>query len=282
MDKFIIVLCEGDHDIAFLSRLLLTKGFYPYDKKVDQFFRPLKKMYIAALEKKEIKDIKFKFQRHDMRVPYAVFTKEDTLVIFHNLSGDGNILNGKAKNLVDSYLKLNDEILREADEYERLNYRFLYFLDADDQGVSTRLSEVGKILNMESNLDHYTLMNKDDYEVGCCIFHDSSCINENGKLENILLDLMKNGNDNIFEESQSFLEGNLLDELRQRKFVCNITEEKPDGSIQFKKEKSIISVAGQLQFSGSSNSVIIANSDYIRRNDIEENSTCQSIIKMFS
>ncbi|WP_171899529.1 hypothetical protein [Candidatus Marithrix sp. Canyon 246] len=38
-----------------------------------------------------------------------------------------------------------------------------------------------------------------------------------------------------------------------------------EGNPQFKKQKSVISIAGQLQFSGSSNAVIIANSDYIKK-----------------
>jgi len=40
-------------------------------------------------------------------------------------------------------------------------------------------------------------------------------------------------------------------------------------------------VAGQLQFSGSSNSVIIANSDYIKKADILNNAHCQNIMQLF-
>ena len=88
-------------------------------------------------------------------------------------------------------------------------------------------------------------------------------------------------NQNIFKNSQDFIAANLLSEERQRKFVCTNKEEKVKGSIQFKEEKSVISIAGQLQFSGSTNAVIIANSDYIKKDDIENNQVCNNIIKMF-
>ena len=281
MDKYIIVFCEGDHDVAFLSRILLVNGFTPYSKKVKDFIIPLNGLYISALKNKKIEDSEFKFQRANIKVPYAVFEKDDKLVIFHNLGGDGNILNGKAHEIKDSYRELNDEIVRETKGYEVLNYCFLYFLDADDVGVEKRLSEITDLLSLTNKLEHYEVVKKDDYEVACCVFHDSKNTNTHGKLENILLDLMIDNNENIFSNSKLFIENNSLPDSRQRKFLCTDKEEKPIHSIQFKKEKSIISIAGQLQFSGSTNSVIIANSDYITKNDIDTNVVCQKIIKMF-
>jgi len=281
MDKYIIVFCEGDHDIAFLSRILLVNGFTPYDKKVKNFIAPLNDLYISALKDKKIEDSKFKFQRANIHVPYAVFQKDDTLVIFHNLGGDGNILNGKANNIMQLYLEQNDEFLRETSGYDILNYRFLYFLDADDEGVVTRLSEISNLLSLANQLEHYEVIEKDDFEISCCVFYNSEYENTHGKLEDILLDLMSPSNEVIFEESQTFINTHLLSDIRQRKFVCTHEKEESRGSIQFKQEKSIISIAGQLQFSGSSNSVIIANSDYIKKSDIDNNVICQNIILMF-
>ena len=34
MGKVVVVFCEGDHDIALLSRLLFVNGYKPYGKKV--------------------------------------------------------------------------------------------------------------------------------------------------------------------------------------------------------------------------------------------------------
>jgi len=76
-------------------------------------------------------------------------------------------------------------------------------------------------------------------------------------------------------------EEEILNDKIQRRFICNNDTEEPTGKIEFKKLKSIISSAGQLQFSGSSNAVIIANSDYIKKSDIDANVHCQNIIKLF-
>ena len=282
MDKYIIVFCEGDHDIAFLSRILFVNGFTPYNKKVKDFITPLNDLYISALKDKKIEDSKFKFQRPSIKVPYAVFEKEDRLVIFHNLGGDGNILNGQAERIKESYVELNDEILRMTKKYKPLSYRFLYFLDADNEGVSKRLDEINTLLSLSNKLEHYSISNEDSNEFGCCVFYNSSDENEYGKLEDILLELMIPDNEKIFEGSKGFIGNNMLVDTRQRKFICTHEKEEIRGSIQFKQEKSIISIAGQLQFSGSSNSVIIANSDYIKKKDIDNNVICRNIINLFS
>lgn len=280
MTKYIIVFCEGDHDIAFLTRSLFVEGFTPYMNKVSEFPHPLSDLYITNLAKKKIEDIEFKFQRPNQKTPYTVLYKEDTLVIFHNLGGDGNILNGNAASIVEQYIDLNDEARRKIEGYEELSYRFLYFLDADDEGVDTRISELKDKLSVNT-LEHYTVITKDNYEIGCAIFYKTGDQGKQGKLEDILLELMKPNNETIFDVSIDFLSSYSLNEERQRKYICNLREEKYEGKKNFKQDKSIISIAGQLQFSGSNNSVIIANSDYIEKNDILNNIHCKKIVSLF-
>jgi hypothetical protein len=282
MDKYIIVFCEGDHDIAFLSRILLVYGFTPYNKTVENFIAPLNNLYISILKDKKIEDSEFKFQRANIKVPYVVFQKDDTLVIFHNLGGDGNILNDKATDIMKLYLEQNDKPLREVSGYGFLDYRFLYFLDADDEGIDRRLSRISCLLSLANTLEHYEIIKENDYEISCCVFYNHEHEYGHGKLEDILLDLMIPNNEIIFDGSKSFIDTNKLLDTRQRKFICTHEEERIEGSIQFKQDKSIISIAGQLQFSGSSNSVIIANSDFIKKVDILDSDICNNIIKMFS
>lgn len=265
MDKYIIVFCEGDHDIAFLTRILSVNGFFPYKKKVKEFVKPLNNLYIKNLSNKKIEDFEFKFQRPKRKVPYSVLIKDDTLVIFHNFDGDGNILNNGANSIISMYLSLNKENRRKIEKYEKLNYRFLYFLDADEEGVEKRLNNLKESLDLDE-LNHYEIINKNDYELGCYIFHDDENNDRYGKLEDVLLNLMKPNNKDIFENSESFISNN---------------KSATEGNLQFKKQKSVISIAGQLQFSGSSNAVIIANSDYIKKDDILKNTHCRNIIKLF-
>ncbi len=168
MNKYIIVFCEGDHDIAFLSRLLFVEGFAPYNKKIKEFPKPLDDLYKTNLANKKIEDTEFKYQKPNQKVPYTVLFKEQTLIIFHNLGGDGNILNGKAQSIEEQYIELNDKARLEIEGYEKLNYRFLYFLDADEEGVARRITQLKDKLEA-SKLQHYELSLKDNYEIGCAV-----------------------------------------------------------------------------------------------------------------
>lgn len=280
MSKTVVVFCEGDHDIAFLTRVLSVNGYQPYGKKVKDFDKPLNKLYIEQLAKKKIEDSEFKFQRPNHRIPYAVLTNGIDIVIFHNLDGDGNILNGKSDKIVTMYTKLNDAAIRKIQKYPPLDYRFLYFLDADNAGVAQRIDEIATLLDL-TDMPHHQLIEKETYETGFYIFHDSEHRNKNGKLEDLLLKIMPTDNEGIFNGSAEFIEQNNIDDTRQRRFVCNSHEETHQGSIQFKPQKSIIAVAGQLQFSGSSNAVIIANTDYITKADIDNNPCCNDILGLF-
>ncbi len=278
MDKFIVVFCEGDHDIAFLRRLLLVEGFSDYNNKLKDFIKPLNALYSTHLPQTKIENIEFKYYQPYKKVPYAVLSQNNTLVIFHNLSGDGNILNGNSSKIVKMYLDLNAENRRKIDKYDELSYRFLYFLDADNEGVVCRVNELKKILDF-NELEHHKIHSKDNYELGCYIFHDSLNKNKEGKLEDVLLSLMQPDNEEIFQKSSEYVSSSQLEDQRRKEFNCN--EEQYRGSIQFKEQKSIISVAGQLQFSGSNNTVIIAKSDYIKKSDMKNNPVCQDILELF-
>ncbi|WP_339724786.1 hypothetical protein [uncultured Paraglaciecola sp.] len=280
MNKYIIVLCEGDHDIAFLIRVLLIQGFTFYDKKVKNFPIPFNELYQKNLGDKKIKDYEFKFQRPKPKVPYSVLTRGNTLVIFHNLDGDANFCHDGASSIVDMYLNLNKENIRKIQKYDKLNYRFLYFLDSDEQGVDARLENLKASLELP-NLNNNEIQIKSDYEIGCYIFHDEEHADKHGQLEDILSKLMKSNNEDIFTGGSNFLEDNNLATERQKKYTCNSENESYGGNVQFKELKSLISVAGQLQFSGSSNAVIIANSDYIKKDDILTNPHCINITTLF-
>lgn len=280
MNKHIIVFCEGDHDIAFLTKILFVQGFTPYKKKVKDFDKPLSALYQTNLSNKKIANHEFKFQRPKRKVPFSVLTKGESLVIFHNFDGDGNFCSDGANSIIDMYLNLNNENIRKIQKYDKLNYRFLYFLDSDEQGVNARLESLKQSLKLPM-LNSHEIIEKDDYELGCYIFHDENHTDKHGKLENILLPLMSLENEPIFKNSLEFIKNNELEEDRKRKFIYKDDQEEHTGTVQFKKDKSVISVAGQLQFSGASNAVIIANSDYIKKENIHTDKHCIDIARLF-
>jgi hypothetical protein len=275
MNKIIIAFCEGQHDIAFLSRILFVDGFTFYNKKIKDFIKPLNKQYETELSKKKIADKKLGFQSEYMIPSVALHKDENILVLLHNLNGDSRT--NERKEILTMYNNIQSKDDDFTNEFY-LNFRFLYFFDADDKGIAIRVGEINSELDLSAKLEHNKINTIDLHEWGCYVFHKDK---NSGDLEYILLDLMKQNNENIFINSEKFIEQNILENARQKRYICNNNEEKFNGAIQYKKEKSIISIAGQLQFSGSSNAVIIANSDYIKKSDMSNNIHCINISKLF-
>jgi hypothetical protein len=178
------------------------------------------------------------------------------------------------------YLSLNNENIRKIEGRNKLNYRFLYFVDSDDKGVQTRLDTLRDLTNIDC-LESHKLAEKDSYEVGCYIFHDTNHEDHHGQLEHIILTLMRAENEAIFQNGHDYIIKHGLDEARCKKFICNDVGENYKGSTQFKEDKSIISIAGQLQFSGASNAVVIANSDYITKAQLLNNPECINVAGLF-
>lgn len=274
MNKIIIAFCEGQHDIAFLSKILFVDGFMPYNKKIKDFIEPLNKQFIKKLPNKEIGDKKLGFRSEYMVPSVALYKDENILVLLHNLNGNGKATERR------KILSMYQNIQSEEDDFTNFNldFRFLYFFDADDKGIQTRVNEINSELDLITKLEHNKVNTIGTDEWGCYVFHKDE---NSGDLEDILLDLMKPNNESIFTNSLSFLTMNALTEDRQKEFICNDIEEEYKDRVKFKEKKSIISIAGQLQFSSMNNSVIIAKSDYIQKSDISSNSHCIDISKLF-
>jgi len=266
MKNIIITLCEGQDDIAFLSKLLYVSGFKKYNKELKNFINPFNDLFLQKLKEKEINN--FGFVPANYLVPSVVLLKEEKYIFFHNLSGDGR------HNETQNILKMYNSLISNEDDWSSYDfeYKFLLFFDADDKGIENREKEISKLLKIK--LKHNELQNN----YGLYIFNKDG----SGTLEDILLELMQKENKTIFGNAQEYIRRNKLkDENRTKEYICSDIEEKYKGSSKFYEKKSIISVAGQLQFSAKSNSVIIEKSDFIKKNDLLSNETCKEIIKLF-
>lgn len=266
MNKITIVFCEGQHDIAFLSKILFAHEYKKYDKKLDKFLKPFGNQYFELIKTTEISDKKLGYQS-DYKIPSVSLYKDDNLILFHNMGGDMKSI--ERVEVLNMYLKLVNKDNDFTASYN-FEYKFLYFLDSDEKTIEERVQELNSELALTTPLQHNKLV-FDMHNYGCYIY--------SGVLEDILLDLMKPFNDTYFDNSKNYIDTNPINNDRQKEFKC--FEETYKSGNKFKEKKSIISIAGQLQFSGMNNSVIIANSDYIKKDDILNNAHCQNIIKFF-
>jgi len=265
MNKIIITLCEGQDDIAFLSRILYVNGYKKYGKKLKNFIKPFNELFLNKIKDKEIDG--FGFIPMNYLVPSIVLYKENTYIFLHNLGGDNDSRGLEINKLINMYLNLTSD----EDDFSSYDfkYKFLLFFDADEKGIQKREEEISQLIGKK--LQH----NKVQEKYGLYIFDKV--------LEDILIDLMKNGNETIFDDAELYIKKHQFDDSqRTKEYICIDSEEKYKGSSKFYEKKSLISIAGQLQFSAKSNSVIIEKSDYITKTDLLKNDICHEIAKLFS
>ena len=195
--------------------------------------------------------------------------------LLHNIGGDNQIKNRTT--VLNMYSKLKG-----ADDFTKdfiFKFRYLYFFDADEIGISKRIENLNSELKLELPIEDGKILDNLDSEWGCYIFHRDQ---DSGDLEDILIEMIGEKSQTLITESEKYLESNELPEKRQKEFVCIAGEEKYKTSKKYKKKKSLISVTGQLQFSGMSNAVFIANTDHFNLENLNNNPHCVKIANLFS
>lgn len=288
--QLITVLCEGPHDVAFITRILKTKGFVSNEKvKIGDYPSPINSLFLGEIKKTNVEDLNL----HEVRqsfLPTQAIIREDVYIFLYSAGSDSKIIS-KVEAILSKFLIL---ILEESGEISGLpkeptNISLLCFLDADEKGISKRLAELN--LGIEKQLEekpfskHKDIVKLKNIKLGNFIFTGGD--NNTGKLEDILLPLMKTNNELIFENTQKYLDSN-HDASRIFPFKLIIENDiliekrssKPKDT-DFDVSKSLIGLAGQLQRSGKQNTVYITESDYLTLDKISTNAKCLEIINYF-
>ncbi|MGL4806895.1 MAG: hypothetical protein ACRC26_11175, partial [Bacteroidales bacterium] len=168
---------------------------------------------------------------------------------------------------------------------------FLYLYDSDDKGIQNRLEyisvELSKILENPGAIlfkKNGSVCKYGNTKFGAYIFADHP--KDTGKLEDILIPLLKKDNEEIFTHAEDFInskhEPNRIKRLKIKKDPDGkITEHRDTKKGSYDKDKSIIGVVGQLQNSGATNTVCIKHSDYITLDKINANYLCSNIHDVF-
>ncbi len=275
-NKVIVAFCEGQHDVSFLSRILLVNGFLLENKKIGQLPSPFDKRFAKELGDIRIPDKKLGFQPNGPKLPSVFFSKEKTLVFIHNLNGDER--ESERKELIKMYKDLSG-----IDDFSiKIPYRFLFFFDADEHGIDARINKIRTEIGIDdaTQLSNGSVLDFEDNEWGGYIFHDIK--NKFGTLEDQLLGYFLNKNLSLKNDIETFLRKHQLESDNTRKFISSNIEERYKGASQYYEKKSILGVYTQLQFSGVSNAVMINQTDFIKVTDIRNCQQCITIFGLFS
>lgn len=277
--NIIFILTEGDHDSAFIYRILKANGFTTYSKLIKEFPKPLDAFLATDILNVTIDEVKVQEARTRF-LPSYVLTLGNNTVLLYSVGGDS-----KSDIRIPLIKTINAFNVQDPDAIQALkdtSISVLYFLDADDLGIAARTEQVKAELNSAFTKSqapeifiHSTIYTIEDLKVGAYIFSEAGT--DKGLLEDILIPLMRQGNDDIFNEADKFItshENTVL--FKGKQTVTDGVVKKVNGQ-KFSYKKSLIGTVGQLQKSGKSNTVCISDADYLDNGKITGNATCVAI-----
>jgi hypothetical protein len=294
MANLVTIFCEGPHDVAFIYKILKTLGYKSNNATlIGDFPPPFNGLLKSEVEKTDIEGLNLTQVRRTL-LPSETMIKEDKYLFLYSLGGDGS-----ANIRQETFAKLNNFIPKEGEIIrdrlpEGTSLSVVYLFDADDDGIVRRINLINNEINMVFQTENKTLFQKNaswirvnEIQIGAYIFTGAD--NNTGKLENILIPLMSEANDVIFENATNYINTHHNDDrlfpLKIRETDNNITEvrsTKKKDKFKLDAKKSVIGAAGQLQRSGASNVVIIRDSDYITLKKINSNNKCVEIKNFLS
>jgi hypothetical protein len=279
--NIIILLTEGDHDAAFLYRILKANGFTKFSNVIRKFPPPLNELLSADVLNVSIPEVNIQSARTRF-LPSNVVTEGENILLIYAIQGDsrGDI----RTKLIDAFNSFNTKNPQQIQVSKDTTVSVLYFLDADDKGIDARLTEINNELTaafagveFEKFTANASLKTVDDILIGAYIFVKAG--EQTGKLEDILLPMMEAGNEDIFKVANSFLSIHESTKLYKDKIELN--EDKSIKKVfgdKYHPKKSLIGTIGQLHKSGKSNTVCISDAHYLNDEKLKASGVCKDIV----
>lgn len=282
MKNITILLTEGDHDAAFLYRILRANGFDKYSSLIKDFPNPLNSILASDIMGVPIPEINIQHAKTRF-LPNNVVIEKGNIFLIYNIGGDKKA--EARKKLISAFRSIYADNEEEIQPVQDTAMAILYFFDSDDKGIGYRLNQVNQELNevftgfqFENILGNGMTTVINNITFGAYVFVEEG--SDKGKLEDVLIPMMREGNENIFESANAFLsiheETNLFKgkvTYHEDRSIHKVINEKYDA------KKSLIGTIGQLQKSGKSNTVCISDSDYLTEDKIISNETCNLIVQ---
>ncbi len=286
--KTCFLLTEGDHDAAFIYRILKAHGFKTFDKKIKEYPKPLDSFLQSDIMSVSIPEVTISAAKTRFLPRFVMKNNEEDLVFIYVIGGDSK--RDVRVKLLQALQAFNpadkDQLAIEA--MPNATLRVLYFFDADNKGTAARMEQIlGELKEVfdenlfDENIDYHqtsTLYKFENMKIGAYIFRKQD--EDNGMLEDVLIPLMQQGNEEVFDAAEQFLATNRTcalfhDKLR---FSDDGTILERVNGVKYAHNKSLIGTVGQLQKSGKSNTVCISDADYLNTEKIMNNPTCNAIV----
>ena len=258
-----IVMVEGPHDGAFISKILQVFGYDVCKIPIGNY----KPEYIAQYLKGQYKNVsveEFNLQsvRQEVLFPSYSLILESEMILIFQMGGDSRAdrRNMLVKNICDFlHSPMTADIVAKSGKIT-----FIYEFDADDEGVDARLKAVNdeiKLIDvafpgLPENASYVT---SDGVRWGAYIFAEQD---KKGRLENLLLPMMEEDNEELADHVKSFID--------RRETYKNIKPTKYP-------LKARVGVLGQLEKAGCANPAIIEQSSYLTKEKIMTSTYCKAL-----
>lgn len=278
--NIIILLTEGDHDAAFIYRILKANGFPKFSKKIKDFPPPLNELFAKDILNVSIEEVNIQ-QAKSRFLPTNIMQKDKNLILIYTIGGDS-----KSEIRIKLISVFSDLLSNDKDQIQVIKdseISFLYFFDSDNKGVSKRLNEINAELKVVYKsvfslgfTKNTEIIEINEIKFGAYIFTEKG--KDVGKLEDVLVPLMEKDNEDIFKAADNYLSIHGNTNLFKNKI-----QYRADKSIHkvyddvFHYKKSLIGTVGQLQKSGKSNTVCISDAEYLNEVKIKASSACVDI-----
>jgi len=278
--NLLYILTEGSHDAAFLYRILKANGLKREEKKINEYPNYMANFFLKDLSLSDVDSINIQEARSRF-MPQYVMVKDSNYVIIYTVGGDTSL---KRKELLQRLNDLNEPDQDQIQALPDTTISVLYCLDADDKGYEQRAKEVleecqevFKKASFDPVPDFSQFPILEDIKIGLYVFKESET--GSGNLEDVIIPLMRQDNDDIFGEAEKFLSIHTS---------CNLFKEKLSydesgtvllkvNKVKYSHKKSLVGTVGQLQKSGMTNTVCIAQTDYLNQEKILANDVCKQI-----
>ena len=279
--NIIFILTEGEHDTAFIYRILKAHGVSTNHTILKDYPFPLNELFKNDLSSIPLEDLNIEVARSRF-LPSRVMQKDENILSIYQMGGDA-----QRQKRIDFIKLINTFNTSDPDEIQAIkdvDISLLFFLDADNRGVDRRIEEIKDELKEsfpESEIENIEkLTNKDiilveDINIGGFIFTEAE--EDEGLLEDILIPLMKLGNEDIFEKAEEFLGIHKNTNLFKNGITNEVGKDKRVNKKKYSHKKSLVGTVGQLQMSGKSNTVCISDADYLNNDKIKSNAICSDI-----
>jgi hypothetical protein len=275
----IFVLCEGQHDIAFLTRLLRASiGARPVKTTIASLPPPFAEFFLGRLKARDANDARVggtgPISPDEPPLLEAIYEAADhsRWWYFMNCVGDGRT--EQIKNFLEPWVvgaRIEDPTKRVSE------FGVVFVNDADENGIEDRRAAIAQsygaffepILPNFANIAANTIQVTGGYGTGMCIFSEHG--RDKGTLENIVWKLWAESH--LSRRNQSH-------DLMKSLAVAD-TKIGP-GSTPSKLLKAIITTAGQTESPGYSLAVVLRDTNALDAEALRADDLCGSYVRVLN